>query len=646
MRFPFPATLIAAVLGLGLSQGLATGARAQGLIETPMLEDAVRNGELPPVQARIPEEPLVVTFATQDGAPGLHGGDINMLIPRERYLRHMVVYSYARLVGYDQDYELKPDLVRDLEVVEGRSFTFHLRRGHKWSDGMPFTAEDFRYWWEDVVLNEELNPGGIPSYMLVDGSPPIVEFPDNYTVRYTWPKPNPYFLPRIAGASPLFIYRPAHYLRQFHVRYADPEKLAKKVEDSRRPSWASLHNRRDRMYRFDNIKQPTLQPWRNSTKDKSSGRFVGMRNPYYHKVDENGRQLPYIDRFILTVAAPALIAAQAGSGQTDLQALGLALTDWTFLKQAEDRGNYDTFAWRQAMGATVALFPNLNYDDPEYQKLFRDVRFRRALSLAIDRELINEVVYFGDAEASSNLVLDRSPLYKPEYQGNWTRYDKKAARKLLDEIGLTKKGPGGIRLLPDGRKLEIIVETSGEDPQQTDILELIEETWREVGVKMFIKPSQRDTFRNRVYAGLAQISVWTGIQAGLATAETSPEELAPTSQLGLQWPKWGLYHESGGTMGEAPDMEIPAKLVRLVEQWDLSSDRAEKKRIWDEILQINAEQVYSIGIISSVPQPIVVRRGLRNVPRNGIYHWDPGAYFGLYRPDSFWYETPELRSGS
>ncbi|MDF1720093.1 MAG: ABC transporter substrate-binding protein [Minwuia sp.] len=646
MMFRASGMVLSAVVALSVAAGTSLPAHAQTLIETPLLMEAVQNGELPPVQERVPDEPLRVSFASGNGAPGLHGGDINMLIPRARYLRHMVVYSYARLVGYDENYDLNADLVRELDVDEGRIFTFHLRRGHKWSDGKPFTSEDFRYWWQDVVLNEELNPGGIPAYMLVDGSPPVVEFPDSLTVRYSWPKPNPYFLPRIAGASPLFIYRPAHYLRQFHVNYADPDKLAQALEDSRRPSWASLHNRRDRMYRFDNIKQPTLQPWKNSSKSKSSGRYVGLRNPYYHKVDENGRQLPYVDRFILTVAAPALIAAQAGSGQTDLQALGLALTDWTFLKQAEDRGNYDTYAWRQAMGATVAMYPNLNYDDPVYRELFRDVRFRRALSLAIDRDLINEVVFFGDAASANNLVLKRSPLYKPEYAGEWTRYSKKEARRLLDEIGLSKKGPGGIRILPDGRKLELIVETSGEDPQLTDILELIEETWREVGVKMFIKPSQRDTFRNRVYAGLAQISVSTGIQAGLATAQTSPEELAPTSQLGLQWPKWGLYYESGGTMGEAPDMETPARLVSLVEQWNLAADPVVKKQIWEQILEINAKEIYSIGILSSVPQPIVVRRGLRNVPREGIYHWDPGAYFGLYRPDSFWYEPEELRNRS
>lgn len=488
---------------IGFSAGTASA------VETPYFADAVARGELPPVEQRLPQEPLVVEFGDGKTA-GEFGGDLTMLIPRTRYLRHMVVYSYARLVGYNEDYEFIPDLAKDFSVTEGRIFTFTLRRGHKWSDGHPFTIEDFRYWWEDFVLNEELNPGGIPEFMKVEGDAPVVDFPDEVTVRFTWPKPNPHFLPRIASASPLFIYRPAHYLKQFHAKYADPEELKQKVEDARRPNWASLHNRRDRMYRFDNVKQPTLQPWRNSTTKKSAGRFEGERNPYFHKVDRNGKQLPYIDRFILTVASPALIPAQAGSGQTDLQALGIKLVDWTFLKEAEDRGNYDVRAWQTAMGSTMALFPNLNYQDPEYRKLFRDVRFRRALSLAIDRELINEVVYFGDARNSNNTVLPRSPMFKKEYETAWTQYNRKEARRLLDEVGLTKKGPGGIRKLPDGRPLEIIVETSGEDPEQTDILELIEETWREVGIKLFIKPSQRDTFRNRVSAGLVQIAVWTG----------------------------------------------------------------------------------------------------------------------------------------
>ena len=623
---------------------LAVPAAAMNYKETPWFEQQVADGDLPPVWERVPEEPLVVEFG-EGRSIGLPGGDLNILIPRDRYLRHMVVYSYARLVGYDEDYEFTADIVKDFSVEEGRIFTFHLRRGHKWSDGHPFTSDDFRYFWEDLVLNEELNPGGVPAYLKVDGEPPVVEYPDTYTVRYTWPAPNPQFLPRIAGASPLMIYRPAHYLKQFHVKYADPDELAKKVEEAQRPNWASLHHRRDRMYRFDNVDEPTLQPWKNRTEDKSSGRFEGIRNPFFHKVDKNGRQLPYIDRMILTVATPALIPAQAGSGQTDLQALGIRLVDWTFLKEAEDRGNYDVYAWETAMGAEMALYPNLNYDDPAYRELLRDVRFRRALSLAIDRELINEVVYFGDAREQNNTVLPRSRLYDKEYAQSWARYHPKEAARLLDEIGLTDYS-GGIRLLPDGRKLEVIVETSGEDPQQVDILELIGETWREVGVKLFIKPSQRDTFRNRVSAGLAMVSVWSGMQAGLATPEMSPEELAPTSQLGLQWPKWGLHYESGGSMGAPPEMELPAKLLDLYKEWKLSTERAEKCRIWEEMLRINAEQVYSIGIVTSVPQPVVVRRGLRNVPKDGVYHWDPGAYFGVYHPDTFWYEPEALRTAA
>lgn len=628
------------IVTIGLALGLAAG--HANALETPFLKEQVEAGELPPVEVRLPEEPLVVQFEG-DEAPGVHGGDLTMLIPRSRYLRHMVVYSYARLVGYDENYNFVPDLAKDFSVEEGRIFTFVLRRGHKWSDGHPFTSDDFRYWWEDFVNNPDLNPGGIPAFLQVDGEPPLVEFLDEVTIRFTWPKPNPHFLPRIASASPLFIYRPAHYLKQFHAKYADPDELQVKVEAARRPSWASLHNRRDRMYRFDNVKQPTLQPWKNTTKKKSSGRFEGVRNPYFHKVDENGRQLPYIDRFILTVASPALIPAQAGSGQTDLQALGIKLVDWTFLKEAEDRGNYDVRSWETAMGSTMALFPNLNYQDPEYRKLFQDVRFRRALSLAIDRELINEVVYFGDARNSNNTVLPRSKFHTQDRETRWTQYDKKEARRLLDAVGLTDRGPGGIRKLPDGRLLEIIVETSGEDPEQTDILELIEETWREVGIKLFIKPSQRDTFRNRVSAGLVQVAVWTGIQAALATPDMSPEELAPTSQLGLQWPKWGLYYESGGKLGEPPDMDKPKQLVALADKWNSATQTDVRRDIWNEMLEINTEEVYSIGIVASVPQPVVVRRGLRNVPVEGVYHWDPGAYFGLYRPDTFWYETEELR---
>ncbi len=343
--------------------------------------------------------------------------------------------------------------------------------------------------------------------MLVDGQPPKVEYLDQTTVRYTWAKPNPDFLPLMAGASPLLIYRPAHYLRQFHKKHAPKVVEAQKAEPGKR-SWAAVHNREDNMYQFDNPKLPTLQPWVNTTKPPTD-RFISVRNPYFHRVDPAGRQLPYIDRVVMPVVDGKLIPAKAGAGESDLQARDIQFNNYTFLKKAEKTNNFKTHLWRTAKGSHIALYPNLNVADPVWRQLMRDVRFRRALSQSIDRAQINQVLYFGLASESNNTVVPESPLFKKEYQTQWAKFDRKAADKLFDEIGL-KRGPDGIRRLSDGRPLEIIVETAGESTEQTDVLELVRESWREVGIKLFSKPSQRDLLRNRVFSGEAMMSVWQG----------------------------------------------------------------------------------------------------------------------------------------
>ena len=258
---------------------------------------------------------------------------------------------------------------------------------------------------------------------------------------------------------------------------------------------------------------------------------------------------------------------------------------------------------------------------------------RRALSLAIDRSQVNQVLYFGLATEGNNTVVAESPLYRKEYQTRWAQLDKKAAEKLLDEAGL-KRGADGMRKLPDGRPLEIIVETAGESTEQTDVLEMIRENWREIGVKLFPKPSQREVLRNRVFSGDALMSVWTGIENGLANPDISPDELAPTSQQQLQWPKFGQYFETSGKAGEAPDIAEAVELLKLNTQWRDAATREERAKIWHRMLQIHAEQQFVIGVVSGVAQPVVVRNTLKNVPEKGIYNWDPGAFFGIYRPDT------------
>ena len=235
-------------------------------------------------------------------------------------------------------------------------------------------------------------------------------------------------------------------------------------------------------------------------------------------------------------------------------------------------------------------------------------------------------------------MLPECPLYKKEYAEKWANFDIGAANKLLDEMGLTKKSDDGVRLMKDGRPIEITVETSGEELEQTDILQLISDTWKKIGIKMFIKPSQREVLRNRVFAGSTQMSVWFGLENGVPTASTSPAPLAPLSQQDLQWPKWGQYYETKGKAGEPVDMPGPKKLMELNDAWEVAADKAEKRKIWQEMLSIYTDKVYTIGIVARVPQPVVVNASLRNVPEKAIYNWEPGAHFGVYRPDTFWFD--------
>ena len=628
------ATCAAAVLGAVLAGAAAAGAT---YIEVPSLAERVVNGELPPVERRLPVRPNVVALTEEGLAPGRHGGELRLLMGHAKDVRLMIVYGYARLVAYDHSYRFVPDIVQDLEVEEGRIFTLRLRSGHRWSDGHPFTSEDFRYYWEDIASNEFLAPFGPPRAYLVEGEAPRFEVLDEQTVRYTWTRPNSFFLPALAGARPEPLYAPGHYLRAFHARYADEEQLNALAREEGKRNWAAVHTSRFRPYRNTNPDLPSLQPWVGTTAPPSQ-RFVFDRNPYFHRVDAEGRQLPYIDRVVMNIADGKLVPAKTGAGESDLQARHLSFNDYTFLRQGEKRNGKRVRLWETTRGAHVALYPNLNVDDPGWRELLHDVRFRRALSLAIDRHEINQVIYFGLATEGNDTVHAMGPLYREEFRSRWAQFDLDAANALLDEIGLVRRNDDGTRLMPDGRPLEIIVETAGEDTEQTDVLELVGWTWKEAGIKLFAKPLQREVFRSRIVSGQTVVSVWSGLENGLPIPDMSPRDLAPTSQDQLQWPRWGQYYETSGASGEAPDLEPARELATLSRRWLSAPDTAARRAIWERMLEIRTDNVFSIGIVSGVPQPVVVDARLRNVPETAIYNWDPGAHFGIHRPDTFWFQ--------
>jgi len=631
------AAIVACSVALTTGGALTGGsALALDLKETETLGRTHDVSALPPIAERLPKQPLVVDLKAKGREPGTPGGDLNTLIGRAKDARLINVWGYTRLVGYDEELNIVPDILESVEVEDDRVFTLHLREGHKWSDGEPFTSEDIRYWWEDIVGEERLTPSGPDPFMLVGGKPPKFEVVDETTVRFTWDGPNPLFLPTLAKARPPFIYRPAHYLKQFHIKYGDEAEIQALVDKYRVSSWAAVHNGLDEMYDAKNPNMPTLQPWKFRS-DGDGQRYVMVRNPYYHRVDSEGHQLPYIDQVIMSVTDGRLIATKTQAGESDLQARGLSLSDATVLKRGEAEQDYKTLLWPLSYASQVALYPNLTVKDPTWRTLLRDTRFRHALSLAINREHINRAIYLGLGKPGNNTVLPESPLFSEADFTAWAELDIDKANALLDEIGLTERDKDGVRLLPNGKPAEIIVETAGESQEQLDVLELIKGDWAKIGIALFPKPSQRDVIFNRALSGDLVMGVWSGWDNGIATEAMAPDELAPVhGDSSLVWPAWGDYWESHEASGEPVDYEPAQKLLDLYKAWLASETAADRTKIWKDMLKIHADETLIIGTVSGVRQPVAVKAKVKNVPAKAFYGWDPGAQFGIWRMDEFW----------
>ncbi len=334
------------------------------------------------------------------------------------------------------------------------------------------------------------------------------------------------------------------------------------------------------------------------------------------------------------------IAAAVVKGKSDLQATGLTLADLPELQAAAKTGVIKLDLWPSGRGSQLALYPNLNAKDPVWRALMRDLRFRRALSLAVDRAAINRSIYDNRAKPRANTLLPDSPLFDPDAQKAWSEFDLARAQELLDAIGLRLDKKYGLRRLPDGRLLSLLVATQGADRSEVAVLRLIQDSWRKIGLELMIGAPLPSAFQARVLDGTTLMSLADGLANGLATPQMNPAELTPSSRTQPQWPLWGLYEESGGAEGSPVDLPEARKLVDLWRTWRDARKDADKTAAWREIVKINADQVFAIGLVGEVPQPIVVSPRLHNIPERDFYNWEPGAYFGIYRPDSFWFTPP------
>ncbi len=587
-----------------------TGKKIEKFSEAPVLRAKVAAGELPPLEERLPDEPVVQLVEDRIGQ---YGGTWHQawLGPPDD---NLINKSFGELIiRYDpQDTSrVIPNIAKSWEISEGgKVYTFHLRKGLKWSDGVPFTADDILFYFEDVLSNEELTPV-FPKWLVVGGEPAKFEKIDGYTVRFTFKEPYGLFLLRLAYYGNGYFFTPQHYAKQFHSRYTPMDELENKVKEAGYEKWYQLYASRVKWPWFLNPDHPTLNPWM-PVNSASEPRFVQMRNPYYWKVDPEGNQLPYIDRVTCDlVANTEMIHLKAFSGEIDFQCRRVGGADYTFLKENEDKGDYQVLDWQSGNGG-ILIWPNLTCKDLVLRKIFQDVRFRKALSLAINREEVNEFCYQGRFEPRQASFVSGSSYFSEEWEKAYAEYDPQRANAFLDEMGLTKRDKEGFRLRPDGKTLSLEVLNIEGYVFPVEACELVKEYWKAIGIKVFIKPVEMSLFSVRAEANDYEIGTHLFDRAALPLAD--PFRVIP---MRMSWDGWGQeyarWYVTKGKAGEKP----PKDIARLQEIWDellVTIDEKKRGKLVEELIQLHIKNVWTIGLVGEMAAVGVKKNNIQNVP--------------------------------
>ena len=625
-----------------------TSALAVTYNEAPMLRTMVAAGELPPVEERLPEEPLVVPVIEEIGQ---YGGMVNLTHTGTGQWSSggFQIIRFENLLRMAPDGTILPNVAKDWKLSDdAKAITIYLRKGMKWSDGVPFTADDLMFWWEDVTLNDELTPVK-PKEWCPGGEPMRMEKIDDYTIRLHFAVPNPLVeLSLVYGQRPFRFAK--HHMKQFHPRYTPMEELEEMVKEEGFDHWYQLFNRKYEGYFGPGpgagVDFPTLRPY--VLKQIKGENYLAERNPYYWKVDPAGNQLPYIDRVFIpqagTGAQSELLTAKIIAGEVDLQGLNTLLEDYPLFKESAEKGNYRVLLYPNTRANECSIQLNLTYkEDPVLRDIFRDVRFRQAASLAIDREEINQTLYFGRAEPWQTTVLPSSSYYEEGFGKAYAQYDPEEANRLLDEMGLKWDKNDEWRLRPDGKKLTIIYEHFTQE-QLGPIGELIKRQWKKIGINLIVKTISGDLMWTRYPANLVQMgAIWYDMGTS-PTFSTNPCFHVPISNdLTPCWPLWSTWYLTGGKDGEEPPEEVKKNIERY-EKMQTTMDEKERIRLGKEILRSNAENLWTIGTIGMAPVPVIVRNNLRNVPESIPFGWGFFYFFTTANPEQFFLKPPLLES--
>lgn len=612
--------------------------------EAPALAELVKAGKLPPVEQRLPEKPLVVPVTEEIGQ---YGG-----IWRRGFLGPSDFNNYVRvvydcLVRFSPDgTKVEPKLAESVEPNKDfTQWTVKLRKGAKWSNGDPFTADDIMFWYKDVLLNKDLHPSIPPWMKNKDGSTVLVEKIDDYTVRWTYKEPNTTFLLELAnkdgGDRTYAVHLPSKYLKQFHASYAKKEDLDKMVAAAGFKTWAEFFAAKNAP--FENPERPTMAAWTPATRI-SEQLFILKRNPYYIGVDPEGNQLPYIDEihFVFFADAQALNLA-ALAGELDQQERHINVMNYPALKEAEQKtGKIRVILWKAFGGADADVTFNQTYQkDPELAKLFQNKDFRIAMSYAINRKQIQESAFMGLGEIRQPVAAPWHPYYPgDEYAKKYTEYKPDEANKLLDKIGLDKKDAEGFRLFP-GTNRRVVIELSvvpvfGPWP---DVAQLIAKDWEKVGIKTNVQVRERSLHFQMRQANELQAEIWNQDTAGFPFTGTPKYDPRTLLYGTITWgPLWKQWYDTNGKEGVEPPAEVK-KIVELIDKGKTVGPE-EQAKIAQEIFKIWVDNMFEIGTVGLTPMDqgvCVINAKMRNVPTTLAKDW-PLRTPGNARTEQFFYK--------
>jgi peptide/nickel transport system substrate-binding protein len=575
--------------------------------EAPDLAALVQQGKLPPVAQRIGQDPLVIQPVH---GIGKYGGTLSKVIfggvNDMSFSRFMT--GGAGLVLWDYEKKtIKPNIARSFTVSpDNKTITVQLRRGMKWSDGAPFTADDITFWFDDILNNEEIHPG-LSADITIGGKQITAEKIDDTTVRFVAPQAFSLLIEIMASPSsdlghafrqelgrggPYF---PKHYLKQFHAKYVGKETADKLAADAKFNGWVT-HMRAKMKYNI-NPELPVIYPWVVKTPVTDPTATILERNPYSIWVDTDGSQLPYIGTVRhLNVQGTDVMALKAASGELDFMELQFTPAQLPVLIQNQDRGNYKVYLDPSQAGVGIAL--NLAYEeDPVLGELYRNVDFRRALSLAVDRNQVNETFFLGTGIPGSMSPAPENKYYPgDEWLTKWATLDLARANGLLDKIGLTQKDAEGYRLRKDGKRLTLEFTAVDRLVDQAQLAEMLKGFWQKIGVALQVQSVSQNLAQERIGANQAQMTI---NQVGtedpfLSAGFQTPIGGGFSRIMGVTYGQW---INSGGKQGKEPFAEMK-QAIALFDKGKIEAATADERiAIGKDLTKLVVDNVFAIGLV-------------------------------------------------